>query len=366
MKLLNFIKKNQALIIILIISGLYFFFYNNFVNGSSPVGSFQGHYLWYDQSRYLLMAKEMSKFTLINYDYGLGYPILAVPFMSVMPNDPFLIPNFIIWIISVGLFYKICRKIFGNNIYPVFCSFFYIFTTNIIQYVVIPWNSTVVLIANLVILYLAVNDKRSIRRSLLVCLMLIWILSARYIDIVFYTLLSTLYFWPYLIKRDYKHLLKAALLLVFGIFLILSTHKLKFGSFLKTPYAHHMDPQGKISDQDIRKYNLKYVLPDLKGILVGSKEYSYFPSLLNASFYFILIPFGMLIGLNKKDRKFTLITGSSMFLSFIFYASFPHFSINGLKVGAIHYVKAWFPIIVINLMFFIRFLVKINNNRTID
>lgn len=362
MNLLNLIKKNRVLLIIILIAAAYFFFYNNFVNGSSPSGNFQGHYLWYDQSRYLLMAKEMSRFTLINYDYGLGYPILAVPFISIMPNDPFLIPNFIIWVISVGLFYKICIKIFGNSVYPVICSFFYIFTTNIIQYVVIPWNSTVVLLANLIILYFGVINKRSLIRSVIICLMLIWIFSSKYIDLIFSSLLSILYFWPYLIKKNYKHLLLASAILFIGVFLILSTHKIKFGSFLKTPYAHHLDPQGKISDQDIRKYQLRLVPKDLKGIFIGSKDYSYFPSIFNSSFYMILIPLGIIIGLNKKDRKFTLITSISMTLAFVFYASFPHFSIDGLKVGAIQYVKAWFPIMVIYFMFFVRYLIKQSDN----
>lgn len=360
MNLLIAIKKNQVLLIILAIAASYFFFYNYFVNGSSPIGNFQGHYLWYDQSRYLLMAKELSKFKLINYDYGLGYPILAIPFLSLFPKDPFLMPNFIIWILSLGFYFKICQIVFNDKVFPVICCLFYIFTTNIIQYMVIPWNSTVVLLANLIILYLSVMNKRSNIRSILICLMLVWIFSARYIDIVFSSLLSILYFWQYLVKKNYIHLLTIFIILIFGVFLILSTHRLKFGSFLRTPYAHHLDPQGKISDQDIKKYNLKYVPKDLTGILIGSKEYSYFPSLLNTSFYMILIPFGMIVGLNKKDRKFTLISGLSMIFAFIFYASFPHFSIDGLKVGAIHYVKAWFPIMVIYFVFFVRFLTNLS------
>lgn len=361
------ISKNRVLLVLLLISACYFFFYQHFINGSSPFGNYQGYYLWYDQSRYLLMAKELSKFNLINYDYGLGYPILAIPFLSLYPKDPFLFPNFIIWIISLGLYFKICQKIFDDNVYPVVCFIFYVFTTNIIQYVIIPWNSTAVLLANMVIVYLGICGKRSIKNSLILCVMLVWIFSTRYIDIVFSSILALLYFWPLIEKRKIRHLLIMTLLISVGVFAILTTHKIKFGSFFKTPYAHHLDPQGKISDQDVRKYQLKLVPHDLEGILIGSKEYSYFPAILNSSFYLILIPFGMLVGFFiKNQRRFVVISGVGMFLAFIFYASFPHFSINGLRVGAIHYIKAWFPIMTIYFIFFVRFLVKQSKGRNAD
>ena len=127
MKILRVINKNRALLILLFIASSYFFFYQFFINGSAPSGNFQGYYLWWDQSRYLLMAKELSKFKLINYDYGLGYPILAVPFLSLFPKDPFLLPNFIIWLVSIGLYFKICQKIFNDKIYPIISCLFYIF-----------------------------------------------------------------------------------------------------------------------------------------------------------------------------------------------------------------------------------------------
>jgi len=346
------------LVILIIIAAFYFVFYQLFVNGSFPNHDFQGYYMWYDQSRYLLMAKELSQLKLINYDYGLGYPILGALFMFLYPKDPFLIPNFVIWIVSLGLYFKICQKIFSDKIFPIVCFLFYIFTTNIIQYVAIPWNSTVVLLANMVIAYFGVNGKRNFRNSLIVVLMLVWIFSARYIDLIFSSILSLLYFWPLIEKRKYKHLLIITAVLLLGIFLILFTHKVKFGSYFKTPYAHHLDPEGKISDQDPSKYQLKYITSDLKGILFGTKEFSYFPSLLNASFYFVFIPFGILIGLFEKHKKFIFLSSAAMTLAILFYASFPHFSVNGLKVGAIHYIKAWIPFMIIYFMFFVRFLIN--------
>lgn len=362
MNFLTIFKKNLVLIVLLVIAAFYFIFYQLFVNGSFPIGDFQGYYMWYDQSRYLLMAKELSQLKLINYDYGLGYPILAVPFVFLLPKDPFLIPNFIIWLVCLTLFFKICQKIFNDSVYPVICSLFYIFGSNLIQYVAIPWNSTVVLLANMIIAYLGVIGKRNFKNSLIVCLLLIWIFSARYVDLVFSGIFSLLYFWPIIEKRNYRHLLTAFIILCLGVSFILFTHELKFGSYFKTPYAHHMDPEGKISDQDLSKYQLKYIPSDLKGILFGTKEFSYFPSLLGASFYFVFIPFGILIGFFNKHKRFIFLSSVAMTLAMLFYASFPHFSLAGLKVGAIHYIKAWLPFMVIYFILFIRFVVNLSIN----
>lgn len=362
MSISGFFKKNLTLIILLTIAAIYFIFYQLFVNGSFPVGEFQGYYMWYDQSRYLLMAKELSQFKLINYDYGLGYPILAVPFIFLYGKDPFLIPNFIIWLVSLGLFFKICQKVFGGNVYPAICSLFYIFGSNLIQYVAIPWNSTVVLLANMIIAYLGVSGKRNLKNSLIICLLLIWIFSARYVDLVFSGILSVLYFWPIIEKKNYRHLLIAFMILCLGILFILFTHELKFGSYFKTPYAHHLDPEGKVSDQDPSKYQIKYIPSDLKGILFGTKEFSYFPSLLGASFYFVFIPFGILAGLFDKHKRLIFLSSIAMALAILFYASFPHFSLAGLKVGAIHYIKAWLPFMVLYFVLFVRFVVNLPIN----
>ena len=356
--LITIFNKNRLLIILLLIAAFYFIFYQLFVNSSFPNGDFQGYYLWYDQSRYLLMAKELSQLKLINYDYGLGYPILGALFMSLYPKDPFLIPNFIIWLASFVLFFKICQKLFKDELYLIIASLLYMFASNLIQYVAIPWNSTVTLLANMMIAYLGVAGKRNYKNSFIIAILLTWVFSARYVDLIFSGILSLLYFWPFIEKRRYKHLMIIFLILLLGIFSILITHKVKFGSYLKTPYAHHLDPEGKMSDQDIRRYQLKMIPSDLKGILLGTKDFSYFPSLLSTSFYFILIPFGLVIGLFRQHRRFIIASGVAMFLAFMFYASFPHFSVAGLKVGAIHYVKAWIPFMIIYFIYFIRFVVR--------
>ena len=99
---------------ILLLFCLIFYIVLYLAHGSLPGKSEiypEGWWGWADQGSYLRSAQSLSNF-IINketYWYPLGYPLLGSFFIKIMPKHPFFIPNLLLFLGIIVIFWKICR-----------------------------------------------------------------------------------------------------------------------------------------------------------------------------------------------------------------------------------------------------------------
>jgi hypothetical protein len=117
---------------------------------------------WYDQSYYLAMTKQLSQgyLTAQAFRYGLGYPILAVPFYYLIGNDALFIPNLVAFIGSIYFFYLFFRSATSDLVAKV-SILFLMFATTLPYHHVIWWGHGIVIFGLAVLSYLAVKPVTS-------------------------------------------------------------------------------------------------------------------------------------------------------------------------------------------------------------
>ncbi len=111
--------------------------------GNSDVSP-KGWWGWVDQGCYLRSAQSLSNFIISKetYWYPLGYPLLGSFFIKIMPKHPFFIPNLLLFLGIVIVFYKICR-VFLSKVESILVIFLVAlltvkpFTMSLIE----PWNT---------------------------------------------------------------------------------------------------------------------------------------------------------------------------------------------------------------------------------
>ena len=82
------------------------------LNGTPPV--WQG---FWDQSQYLRSAHALAAGNLnpLEHWYALGYPLLAVPFLSLIPKDPYFVVNLVSLVIFAAAFLIYFRPVIGTT-----------------------------------------------------------------------------------------------------------------------------------------------------------------------------------------------------------------------------------------------------------
>ncbi|MBN2016433.1 glycosyltransferase [Candidatus Dojkabacteria bacterium] len=316
-----------------------------------------GWFAWCDQRNYLQIATDLSNFTLNRrFLYGLGYPVLAAPFIRLYPKDPFLIPNLSIFVISISLIFCVMRKYLKSGKYAFLGALLLIFATPLLDSMIVPWNSTVNVISFAIILYFYFKPKLNYLAWIIIAFCFAWIFSARYVDIVF--IAPMLLFLLIKQSANFKSFVLKSLLFCFSFIIfiapILFVHHRCFGSIFKTPYIYHTT-EDNVSDQDLSRYSLEIVPDSLRTVFFGDRNYDIwkFRPLFREAPIFILCPLS-LVYLLKRKRLDLLMIVFCMVLSFIFYASFGGFNGGSLQFGCLHYVKMWFPPLVLFTMFSIK------------
>ncbi|HPJ72184.1 MAG TPA: hypothetical protein PK636_05845, partial [bacterium] len=76
----------------------------------------RGIWTRYDQRCYYRMAREIAGGSLnpSSYRYGLGYPVLAVPFLELAPVNPFFPAGLLLYLLAVGAVYRAGTSLLGR------------------------------------------------------------------------------------------------------------------------------------------------------------------------------------------------------------------------------------------------------------
>jgi hypothetical protein len=108
-----------------------------------PVGHKLTWWNWWDQGRYIASARAIRAGDLnpAEHHYPVGYPAIGAIFYDVMPNNPFLIPNFLCFGIICVTFILICQRVVGFTEALLVCFFGVVWQATVRDNLVIPWST---------------------------------------------------------------------------------------------------------------------------------------------------------------------------------------------------------------------------------
>ena len=299
----------------------------------------------------MALANELSRFTLTpdSFLFGLGYPLAGVPALWLgLTGDPFMPFNLFAFVFAAYATYQTGRRLVSPAVGAV-AGFALIFASPLILYTIVPWNSTVSLVAFSGLLLIASRPAagRGLRYAVIASALVTWAFAARYIDL----------FWvfPLALAALYRDSLRASLkywAVVTGTALVLvlpllAVHNEFFGSPLKTPYS-----RPDLQEQSLSSYKLERVPRNTVALLVGSDQAGvpdHHRGLLTSMFWALAALPGAYLLLRKPGRT-RLVFGTVLAVTAvggIFYLSYRGSNPDILKFGTTHYFKLFAPGIAI-------------------
>lgn len=347
--------KDRYLLILFILSAVCFLYFY-WINVERPGGNWDGGWykIWYDQRMYHIMVRKLflRDFSPGGYAYALGYPILGAFFYRFLPQDPFLIPNLILFIIANTSFYLAIKNLINKEIAFV-GSMLLIFATSLVQRSVVPWTSNVTSALGFLSFYL-ITTKYSWKNCLLFGLTTGYSFFSRYADGVILLPFLWLYILKFLkeskfSKKSFKLAIRGAFVshFIFGVFVILmlAFNKLVFGTFLG---SYLSSIKNTVGFDPIKHWPDKVI-----GIIVNSFAWHHnwhvlSTPLLGDTFVFVFWPLGLFLFLKSQFKKWWHVASASM-LSVVFWVVFyiphrgnaPHTLLN----GSLHYFKVIYAVL---------------------
>lgn len=360
----NKLTRDPYLFWLLVFSGFYFLFCY-FTDPVRPANIFSHWFFGFhdyakssmgwsgfnDQGDYLRLAHTLANFNFSQlhhtFLYGLGYPLVAVPFLWLgLGKDPFVFFNLFAFIFAIYATYKAARH-FISPVGGLLAGFGLAFATPLVTYVVQPWNTTICLVTVSGILLVATVKKVNRWHFLILGVLVGWAFSARYADAVFLGILAL----AALYRGSFKKMLKPFVFFIIGacIFTLptLYAQNSIFGSPFKTPYVLHMENGQAGSDQALSSYDLGNVRRRAVATLVGPRSLELPDTsrgLLVDMFWTLAAIPGFFILYKKSRQKLFLVTlaGFTIVVS-VFYLSFRGVADDAVKFGLLHYFKMLWP-----------------------
>ncbi|MCU1466543.1 MAG: hypothetical protein JWM72_2471 [Actinomycetia bacterium] len=240
--------------------------------------SAEGYYGWADQLNYRLEARALRdgvlpgidynydkrhpqpsydarRRPLYDYSYGLGYPLLAVPTTFVgMRSDPFALPDALIFVAEIVIVFILGTRL-RSLAFGLLAAGALAFATPLLDFTVLPWNTSVTTLAILVALLVATDpDEHPVGHGVALGVAVGVCFAARYVDAVFPAAIGTVGLLSRR-PRALRPLLGAAALTLALAIPVLWSHAVVFGSPLTTPYAHHERDGTNASDQSLGAFD---------------------------------------------------------------------------------------------------------------
>lgn len=291
-----------------------------------------------------------------DYAYGLGYPVLGVPFIWLgLKGDPFVIPNSLMFGAAACLVFAIARR-FLTDRGALLTTAAIVFATPFVNFIATPWNTTITVIAALTIIYVGVSSDRSWPATIAVAASVSLAFAARYVDVVWLGLLAAAAIGPRLRHFTRIVVVGAATLAVTSV-LVLWSHQQVFGSAFTTPLHYHFH-DGKRGD-DLSDYKLSRVPEHSIAVFITSQQTNGDRSptghdpLLRDYFWLLAAPSGVYV-LAKRERRlralvntvgFVLLAAAAVsIVASVFYLSYWSSGGDDIKNGNGRFFVAWFPV----------------------
>jgi hypothetical protein len=316
-----------------------------------PLGWFNSS----DQGAYLQLVRDFAdfRFPAEDFDYGPGYPAIAVPFWWMgLHYDPFAPFNGMVFVFVAAATYVTARRLSGSRAIAAAAGYGLVFATPLIVYVDKPWNSTMSLLAAAVILLLATSPAPKAWHPWVMGLVVGAAFAARYADIVWLGALAIVAILVGPARQRLPGLLGATAAAAVIVALVAYAQDRLLGSPFTTPYASHVDHVLPGSDQDLVAYDLAlvpenaygmFISPFLRGMRFGGEPF------LQGMFWALLAIPGAVVAL-RRGRPFRPIVATlvvAVLGAYLFYLSFRGSGTGAVQFGALHYFKMWWPALAI-------------------
>jgi hypothetical protein len=321
-----------------------------------------GWYVWADQWRYLDAAMQMASGQDIwALSHAPGYSLLAVPFVWLTPQDPYVLPNLALYIATLVLSYRLVRALLSWQV-ALLTVVLLSQSDQFLGFFVEPWSNVVTVFALALLLTLALPQKPPRRPwlvALLVGLTMSWTLSARYGDVALLlpVALLALYCagntWP---QRFWLAGLGglAALPLVAWV---AALHTFTYGSPLITPYAEQLSPLTGIGSQDFATRSFSYMGYHLFAMWFSPLPFAdttRFPPAVQSTphrallaYYFVIVFAGVgFLWLQRTRRLLIWSFGASLALALLYYGTFWSTSGYDLRFQSLRFFAAWQPMLL--------------------
>lgn len=300
----------------------------------------------YDQSWYLKMSRDFSRFRLEaeNYRYGPGYPLLGALFADLVPVNPFLVPNLLLYTASAVFFYLAGERLLG----PASAALAVVLSLGppFVEFFCLPWNSAVSVTAAGLLLLLALSPVRSRLAAAGFGLALGWSFAARYVDALLLLPLGLAALWG----KGGRNFVRAALLAGGIMALVLASHWALLGSPFHTPY--YSRSESGLGDQTPAAYRIGDIPSHLfqvffdpfsfPGVARNRENYS----ILGRAFILAAFPLGLVaLGRLRRSRAKTAWAGFliSLALGWGFYGSYFAGGADNIVYGNLRYYLPWIP-----------------------
>lgn len=304
-----------------------------------------------DQGQYLQMTREISEWGLNadSFRYGLGYPILGVPFLWLgLSYDPFAVIDGLAFVFVIVATYVIGTRLQGRLVGGI-AAFGLLFATPLVGFTVQPWNSTVSLVALVVVLLVTTSPRPALPHAIALGIALGATFAARYVDVI---LVGAVALAAVIARRSAwrrSNLLVATATFAILVALVLIAHEIVLGSIFTTPYESHVRGETTGSDQDLSAYRLWAIPKSFFGMFISpfllGERFGGVP-MLQASFWFLLAIPGVIVAWRRRlsARAVLLTAAIASVVGIAFYTSFQGAGAGSLQFGSLHYFKMWWPL----------------------
>jgi hypothetical protein len=249
-----------------------------------------------------------------------------------------LIPNLIAFLVTVGLFFDMCRRYLGEKT-ALLGSALLVLATPLTNLTVVPWTTTPVLVTVTFLAWVGLTRERlgywiPVAASLLLALTYA---SRGGGEVLLLLPLTAAILWKFRAEQQLGiKTLAASLCFLAGVGLNLYWTQEVFGSFVH-PYIRVVLRTG---------FHPSRIPSSLWGALIYSgEEGSYWSPLFRDGFWLALAPVGLAIAIGRFPGKAVhlgLLFG--LVASLLVIASYPGFDAEHLKFHCLHYLKMWFPV----------------------
>jgi hypothetical protein len=349
-------RSNQIFIVAIAVLAFTIFTYEWWINPARPDGhndTADSYVGYFDQSQYIKEANIVGHGRLPDeneYVYPLGYPVLAAPFTRLhVTNDPFFVVDALAFAGTMVLLYLTARHFRGSR-FGFVAVLMCMFASPLLDYVTVPWSSTVSLLGAMAILYL-VLCYREIRWWSAAVLGFIpaFAYATRPPDGLLLGLLSLLAIGK-LAQPIYKTVAAALIPFVLVMSFTFYTQNRAFGSPFTTPYVLHTHVKDHYTDQSIHSFHARKILPTIWEMFLTGSEHGIRQKgqPLGHLFLwaFIPLPFAFFYFIRRRFKDSVRLSGAliASAIGVIFYSSFIGTEASDFIFGALHYYKMWIPL----------------------
>jgi hypothetical protein len=333
---------------------------------------------WYDQFHYAQMARDLARGDLpgtawdhvavrpesgepyrtaeSGYLYGLGYSLLAVPFVwAGFGGDPFVVLDGLLLATCALLTARIGRRFLPEGVAAV-VALAVVVATPSTRYFVIPYGTSVTTVAVLAALAALVAPRIGRAQAGLTAAAIAACAAARYVDVVWPLLvvgLALLLRRPGVVRLAVVTVAAVAVTVV----LVAWTHHLVFGSVWDTPYDFHNDGL----DTSRTAYEPSRIPDAFVGVFLSGEREQLFgvDPILRAAPWLALAPLGLVVLFRERDplRWAMTATLGVAAVATLQYLAWFFGGTENLRIWVIRFYQPWFPLCAVLAAIGVRWVV---------